>query len=176
MANKSGRTLRRLLFLGAAALLAALLSMCLGAAPVSPKEMFQAIFQGRQDSAAAGILLYVRLPRTLGCLLSGAALAVSGAIIQTVLANPLAAPNIIGVNSGAGLAVALCCALLPASAAASSFAAFLGAFGGVLLVLLISEKAGASRITLVLAGVAISGIFSAGIDAVVTLVPDALTG
>ena len=55
-------------------------------------------------------------------------------------------------------------------------AAFLGAFGGVLLVLLISEKAGASRITLVLAGVAISGIFSAGIDAVVTLVPDALTG
>lgn len=176
MANKSGRTLRRLLFLGAAALLAALLSMCLGAAPVSPKGMFQAIFQGRQDSAAAGILLYVRLPRTLGCLLSGAALAVSGAIIQTVLANPLAAPNIIGVNSGAGLAVALCCALLPASAAASSFAAFLGAFGGVLLVLLISEKAGASRITLVLAGVAISGIFSAGIDAVVTLVPDALTG
>ena len=107
MANKSGRTLRRLLFLGAAALLAALLSMCLGAAPVSPKEMFQAIFQGRQDSAAAGILLYVRLPRTLGCLLSGAALAVSGAIIQTVLANPLAAPNIIGVNSGAGLGVAL---------------------------------------------------------------------
>lgn len=176
MANKPGRAPRRLAYLGIAALAAALLSLSLGAVPLSPGELFQAFFQGQTSSTAAGILLYVRLPRTLGCLLAGAALAVSGAIIQTVLANPLAAPNIIGVNSGAGLAAALCFALLPASAAAVPFAAFLGAFGGVLLVLLISEKAGASRITLVLAGVAISGIFSAGIDAVVTLFPDSLTG
>ena len=47
---------------------------------------------------------------------------------------------------------------------------------GVLLVLLISERAGAARITLVLAGVAISSVFSAGIDAVVTFCPDALSG
>lgn len=116
----------------------------------------------------------MRLPRTAGCLLAGAALACAGGIIQTVLGNPLAAPNIIGVNSGAGLGVAVCCALLPIPYLAVPFAAFAGAFAGVMLVLLIAEKGGASRITLVLAGVAISGMFSAAIDAVVTFFPDAL--
>ena len=141
---------------------AALLSLCLGAAAVSPREILSVLSGGGKGTTAASILLYVRLPRTLGCLLAGAALAVSGAVIQTVLANPLAAPNIIGVNSGAGLGVALCCAVLPTAAAAVPFAAFLGAFAGVMLVLLISEKAGASRMTLVLAGVAmLCGVLAA---------------
>ena len=108
-------------------------------------------------------------------MLAGAALAVSGVIIQTVLANPLAAPHIIGVNAGAGLGVALCSALAPA-ALLQPLAAFAGAMAGVLLVLFFSEATGASRITLVLAGVAISNIFSALIDAVTTVFPDALTG
>ena len=102
------------------------------------------------------------------------ALAVSGAVIQSVLNNPLAAPNIIGVNSGAGLMVVLCSALFPQSVALTPLAAFLGAFLGVLLVLFIAERTGASRITLVLAGVAVSNIFSAGIDALVTFFPDAV--
>lgn len=160
--------------LALAALLAAALSLCLGAVPVSLPELW-AVAAGQRGTTAAGILLYVRVPRTVGCLAAGAALACAGAIIQTVLGNPLAAPNIIGVNSGAGLGVALCCALLPAPFAAVPFAAFAGAFLGVMLVLLIAEKAGAARITLVLAGVAISGMFSAAIDTVVTFFPDALT-
>ena len=166
----------RLALLALAMLGAALLSLCLGAAAVSPREILSVLSGGGKGTTAASILLYVRLPRTLGCLLAGSALAVSGAVIQTVLANPLAAPNIIGVNSGAGLGVALCCAVLPTAAAAVPFAAFLGAFAGVMLVLLISEKAGASRMTLVLAGVAISGMFGAGIDAVLTVFPDSLIG
>ena len=160
----------------AAALAAAVLSLCLGAVTVSPGELAAVVFGGQRTGTAAQILLYVRIPRTLGCLLAGAALACSGAIIQTVLANPLAAPNIIGVNSGAGVGAALCCALFPTAAAALPFAAFAGAFVGVMLVLLIAERAGASRITLVLAGVAISGMFSACIDAVLTVYPDALIG
>lgn len=160
----------------AAALAAAVLSLCLGAVTVSPGELAAVVFGGQRTGTAAQILLYVRIPRTLGCLLAGAALACSGAIIQTVLANPLAAPNIIGVNSGAGVGAALCCALFPTAAAALPFAAFAGAFAGVMLVLLIAERAGASRITLVLAGVAISGMFSACIDAVLTVYPDALIG
>ena len=108
--------------------------------------------------------------------LAGAALACAGVIIQGVLNNPLAAPNIIGVNSGAGLATALCCAAAPGAVGLTPVAAFLGALAGVMLVLFISERAGASRITLVLAGVAMSSMFSAGIDAVVTFVPDALSG
>ena len=160
----------------AAALAAAVLSLCLGAVTVSPGELAAVVFGGQRTGTAAQILLYVRIPRTLGCLLAGAALACSGAIIQTVLANPLAAPNIIGVNSGAGVGAALCCALFPTAAAALPFAAFAGAFAGVMLVLLIAERAGASRITLVLAGVAISGMFGACIDAVLTMYPDALIG
>ena len=159
----------------ALALLSALLSMCLGAASLTPGEVVAALLGGGRDTAAQ-IVRYARLPRTCACLLAGSALAVSGAVIQGVLGNPLAAPNIIGVSSGAGLAVALCGALVPTAAALTPVAAFAGALGGVLLVLFIAERTGASRLTLVLAGVAVSGMFSAGVDAVVTFVPDALAG
>ncbi len=161
--------------LGALAVLSALLSLCLGAAPLSPGEVFSAL-AGRGSGAAAQIVLYARLPRTCGCLLAGAALAAAGTVIQGVLGNPLAAPNVIGVNAGAGLCTALCAALFPAWTAAVPFAAFLGALGGVGLVLGIGARTGASRMTLVLAGVAVSGMFSAGIDAVLTFFPDALNG
>ena len=156
-------------------LLCALLSVCFGAVWVAPAELIPALFSGGETTAGQ-IILFARLPRVCGCLLAGAALAVSGAVIQAVLHNPLAAPNIIGVNSGAGLLVALSCALWPAAVAAIPFAAFVGAFASVMLVLLIAERTGASRMTLVLAGVAVSSIFSAGIDAVVTFVPEALNG
>ena len=161
--------------LGVLAALAALLSLCLGAAPLPPGEVLAALL-GRSGGPAASIVLYARLPRTCGCLLAGAALAASGTMIQGVLGNPLAAPNVIGVNAGAGLCTALCAALWPARTAAVPFAAFLGALGGVLLVLFIAERTGASMMTLVLAGVAVSGMFSAGIDAVLTFFPDALNG
>ena len=161
--------------LGVLAALAALLSLCLGAAPLPPGEVLAALL-GRSGGPAASIVLYARLPRTCGCLLAGAALAASGTMIQGVLGNPLAAPNVIGVNAGAGLCTALCAALWPARTAAVPFAAFLGALGGVLLVLFIAERTGASKMTLVLAGVAVSGMFSAGIDAVLTFFPDALNG
>ena len=161
--------------LGALAALGALMSLCLGAVGLTPGEVLAAL-AGRGGGTAAQIVLYARLPRTCGCLLAGAALAASGTVIQGVLGNPLAAPNIIGVNAGAGLCTALCAALWPARTAAVPFAAFLGALGGVLLVLFIAERTGASKMTLVLAGVAVSGMFSAGIDAVLTFFPDALNG
>lgn len=154
---------------------AALASLCMGPVVVPLGDILRVFTGELAGTTQASIILLARLPRTCGCLLAGMALAVSGAIIQGVLNNPLAAPNIIGVNSGAGLAVALFSALAPASPFAP-LAAFFGALSGVLLVLLIAEKTGASRITLVLAGVAVSSMFSAGIDAVVTFVPDALNG
>ena len=161
--------------LGILAVLSALLSLCLGAAALAPGEVLAALL-GRGCGPAASIVLYARLPRTCGCLLAGAALAMSGTVIQGVLGNPLAAPNVIGVNAGAGLCTAVCAALWPAWTAAVPFAAFLGALGGVGLVLFIGSRTGASKMTLVLAGVAVSGMFSAGIDAVLTFFPDALTG
>ena len=83
----------------------ALLSLCLGPVPLSLRELLGVLVSRERSGAAAGILLYVRLPRTAACLLAGAALALSGAVIQSVLGNPLAAPNVIGVNSGAVSAV-----------------------------------------------------------------------
>lgn len=155
--------------------LASLGSLAFGAAPVPVREVLAAL-AGRGEDTATAIVLYARVPRLCGCLLAGAALAASGVIIQGVLSNPLAAPNIIGVNAGAGLAVAVCSAFVPALGAFTPLAAFVGALLGALLVLFVSERAGASRITLVLAGVAMSSIFSAGIDAVLTFWPDALNG
>ena len=76
----------------------------------------------------------MRLPRLCGTLLAGAALAAAGAILQSVLGNPIASPNVIGVNAGAGFAVALCTALAPTGAALLPAAAFLGALAAVLLV------------------------------------------
>ena len=129
----------------------AVASLGLGAVSVAPTEVLRALLSGQSDGVAAQIVLYARLPRTLAGLLAGAALAVAGVLIQTVLANPLAAPHILGVNAGAGLAVTVCCALAP-GLAMQPLAAFGGAMAGVLLVLLFAESTGASRITLVLAG------------------------
>ena len=171
----AGRVLAGLLLL---TLLSAVLSLCLGSTTLSPALVPQALLGQLEGSVEGQIIQYVRLPRTCGCLLAGMALAVSGAVIQSVLNNPLAAPNIIGVNSGAGLMVVLCSALFPQSVTLTPLAAFLGAFLGVLVTcvlgVIFTERTGASRITLVLAGVAVSNIFSAGIDALVTFFPDAV--
>lgn len=137
-------------------LLAALLSLGLGAAAATPV-----------------IFRFVRLPRTLGCLLSGAALAVSGAVIQAVLSNRLASPSIIGVNAGAGLAVTVCCAMGALSGWAIAGSAFLGALIAVVLIVFAAEKAGASRTTVILGGVAVNAFLNALSEALVTLIPEA---
>ena len=164
------------LFLALVTLVLAVLSLCVGAVAVSPAQVLRALLTNDPADVSARVVLYSRLPRTCGSLLAGAALAVSGVIIQTVLANPLASPNVIGINAGAGAAVALCCALAPMAVGLTPIAAFGGAFGSAMLVLAVSQRAGASRMTLILTGVALSSIFSAAVDLVVTLVPDALNG
>ena len=157
-------------------LTACVLSLGLGSVTLGPGEVVQALLSGDTGSTAGRIVHFVRLPRLCAALLCGSALAVSGMVIQTVLHNPLASPGVIGVNSSAGLAVALICAVAPSAQALSPLAAFLGALAGVGLVVGIAQSTGASRMTLVLAGVAVSNLLGACIDAVVTLVPEALTG
>lgn len=157
-------------------LAAALLSICFGAVWIEPGTVLRILSGRDRFTVEANIILLTRLPRTCGCLLAGMALAVAGAVIQCVLSNPLAAPNIIGVNAGAGMAVILCTALAPTALAALPFAAFAGALLAVFTVLAIAEKTGASKMTLVLSGVAVSSVFSAVTDAVITFVPEALNG
>lgn len=155
---------------------AAILSLAIGSVPIAPKQVLLALLGQDVTSTSARIVLYTRLPRTCAALLAGASLAVAGVVIQTVLNNPLASPSIIGVNSSAGFAVALVCAVAPTAQQYTPYVAFAGALIGVLLVMGLSRSTVAARITVVLAGMAISNLFSAGIDAVVTLVPDALSG
>ena len=168
------RNAKILLILLAALLLSALAGCCLGASGISPGELVRAVFSGSRESAAARIFWYVRLPRLLAAILSGAALSASGLLLQSVLRNPLAAPGVIGINSGAGLAALVCMVLFPSMAQLMPFAAFCGACVAAFAVYLLARLTGASRSTIVLAGVAVNSILGACMDAVVTLVPDAV--
>lgn len=134
---------------------------------------FVGIFSGKEiPTGIKIILLKIRLPRVIGAVFCGAALSVSGLILQTSLNNTLASPGIIGINSGAGLFVLAVTLLFPFSTIARTFGAFTGAVISVFIVYLISEKAGVSKTTLILAGVAVSSLMSAGIDVLITLHPE----
>lgn len=154
-------------------LLATFLNVCFGASWLAPARLWEALISGPGESAAARILWYARLPRIAACLLAGAGLAVSGTVIQKVLANSLASPGIIGVNAGAGLAVALCCAFGGYSAWLITGASFLGAMAATFLVVIAGRKSGASRTTVILGGVAVSTCLNAVTQAITTLLPDA---
>ena len=143
-----------------------------GAAELSPAELIGALFDGEKITGAARILWYVRLPRVGAALICGAALAVSGAVIQGVLANHLASPGMIGVNAGAGVAVTLCAACGILGGWRLSFAAFLGAFLTVLAVSAAAKHWGASDGVVILVGAALNSLLGAVSDAIVTVKPD----
>lgn len=134
---------------------------------------FFAQISGENTAASARIiLLKVRLPRAFAAILCGSALSVSGLILQLSLNNSLAGPGIIGVNGGAGLFVLLFSLFFPYVALVRSLAAFFGAILAVLTVYFISRQAGVSKTTLVLSGVAVSSMMTAGIDVIITLKPE----
>ena len=97
-----------------------------------------------------------------------------------MLDNPLASPSIMGVNSGAGLFVLLVSAVPALGAAGDPARLALAAFGGAVLAALavfaVSARAGVSRLTVVLAGVALNAVFGAGQNAVLTVVPNVYVG
>ena len=153
-------------------LLSVILGILLGSTKISLSDMLGAIVRGDYQSTEARILLYVRLPRVLGSLICGMALAVSGAVIQGVLANRLASPSIIGVNAGAGLAVTLCSAFGIIGGWQLSLFSFLGAFFAVMIVSTGAKKWGASRGTVILLGVALNAFLGAVSDTVKTFIPE----
>lgn len=164
-------------FAGALLLLfvAVILSICLGSAKITFPEFLQVLKNGigNIETPVARIIWYARIPRTIACVLSGAALAVSGAVIQGILTNKLASPGIIGVNAGAGFAVTLCCAFGVLSGWMIAGAAFGGAVAAALLVALTAEKIGASRTTVILGGVAVNSCLNAASEAISILIPEA---
>ena len=163
----------RLLFTGSLLLCAAVacFSICLGAVTFSPCEVILALFQ-KGEPMNLNILKYARLPRTTACLMGGAALSVSGAVLQNVLANKLASPGIIGVNAGAGLGVTICCAFGVMYGWPVSVSAFLGSLATVIIISVFSGRTGASKTTVILGGVALNSMLNAFSESMTVLNPD----
>ncbi len=150
------------------------LSLCVGSQGVALPRLLAALRTGDPADPVRRIVLYVRLPRMAAGLCCGAAMAVAGALLQAVLNNAMASPNVIGVNAGAGFFALLAGVLLPQRAVPG--AAFAGALVTALLIYLLALRAGLARTTLVLAGLAVSGILTAGVNTMRLLFPEGVTG
>ncbi len=160
-----------------AALLAAVMlcGLAFGSVNLTLRRIFDAI--SGNDNTAYIILFRLRLPRVLAAALAGIALSAAGFLLQTVTDNDLCAPNIIGVNSGAGLAVMMILCRFPTLWQLQPAAAFIGALSATLIVLFLSSLSSSyeKKSTVVLAGVAVSSVFSAGISFLSIKYPDALS-
>ncbi|ANU21918.1 FecCD family ABC transporter permease [Planococcus donghaensis] len=142
-------------------LLTTMVSMGLGYSPISYDRLMPAIL-GQGTFKEEFILFSIRLPRILITLLAGMALALSGAILQSVTRNDLADPGIIGINSGAGVAIAVFFLFIPVEVGAFAYLLPLVAFGGALLTAILiyafsySRSTGLQPVRLVLVGIGFS--------------------
>ena len=135
---------------------AVLLGVCFGSVSLSR------LLAG--EETARIILLQLRLPRVAAGVLAGMGLSTAGVLLQTVTSNDLAGPNIIGVNSGAGLAVILVLTFAPAAGKLLPLGAFLGAFAAALVITAAAGRLGSSRSGIVLIGIAVTTVFNAAIS------------
>jgi iron complex transport system permease protein len=146
--------------LAAAGLLAFALNLAWGEYPLALPDVLAAL-AGEGHPADRFVVVEVRLPRALVAALAGAALALSGAIFQTVVRNPLASPDIIGVTGGASVP-AVTVFVMGASAALVPLAAFAGALTASTLLYLLAWRGGLSPYRLVLIGIGIEALGTAG--------------
>ncbi|TCL77537.1 MULTISPECIES: iron chelate uptake ABC transporter family permease subunit [unclassified Rathayibacter] len=174
-------TVRRNRRLGLAASLtalvvAALLSVLVGSNHLGPAELWHAL-TAYDGSIADQVVVDLRLPRTLAGLVVGAALGVSGAVIQALTRNPLGDPGILGVDAGAALFVAIGVALGASSPAQYLPFAFLGALVVTAVVALIGSvgRGGPDPVRLTLAGVAVAAVLSGVTTAMMLLDPVTFT-
>lgn len=170
--KRGGRAGWLLAGLALAVVLSAAAGLCLGSQPYTLPQLVQALRAQDPQDTVWRVLVYVRLPRVLAGIGAGAGLAVAGVLLQAVLNNAMASPNVIGVNAGAGFFALLTMVAVPAVPGAVQFASFLGALGCAMLVYALAWRAGLSRTTLVLAGLAVSGMLTAGINTLKLLWPE----
>jgi iron complex transport system permease protein len=149
--------------LGVLAVVLSVYSLSVGATAVSLGDVVRAL-TGHVTGDASRIVIDFQLPRVLLCWLVGIALAVSGAALQGVIRNPLAAPDVIGVTKGAGFAGMLLLIAIPtAPAALVAPAAFVGGVVAAVLVYVFAYRRGATPARIALVGIAVSAAFEAGI-------------
>lgn len=151
------------------------ISLSNGAVKIPVDEIINAIFS-KEDNINRQVIWNVRLPRTIVAGLVGVCLSLSGAILQGVMRNPLAGPNIIGVSAGGGLAALILLVLFPEFYYLAPIGAFIGALLATLFIYILAWKEGALPTRLILAGVAVSSLLNAGINALMTFYPDRVAG
>lgn len=170
----------RAVLVGAALLalcvVSAVLALGLGAVPTPAADVLAAL-TGSGDALTRQLVLDLRAPRVGVALLCGAMFAASGTIMQGVIRNPLASPDLIGVGAGAGLAATVFLLAWPASPPGGlPWAALAGAWAGFGLVLLMArERSGALHpVRLALVGVAVAAALGAAQQLVLVRAPDGL--
>jgi len=152
-----------------------LVSLGKGAVQVGVSEIIDALFL-EEVTTNSQIIWNVRLPRTVAAILVGVALSLSGAILQGVMRNPLAGPNIIGVSAGGGFFGLLILIIFPNYFFLVPVGAFIGALSATTIIYLLAWKEGVMPSRLILAGVAISSIFGAGNNALMIFYPERVSG
>ena len=152
------------------------LNVCIGTVNISVSEVIDVLLKRDAHAIYSDIIMQIRLPRTLASFILGAALALSGYLLQTFFNNPIAGPFILGISSGAKMVVALFMVFaleigLKMTSITMILAAFAGAMLSILFVLFIS-RAVDNMGMLIVAGVMIGYICSAVTDFVVTFADD----
>ena len=140
-----------------------LAGLCFGSAPLSVSQLMAALWGGGEAQVAT-ILWQLRLPRVAAGVLAGAGLSTAGVLLQSVTANDLASPNVIGINSGAGLAVILMLTAFPAAGKLLPLGAFVGSLTAAMVILLAADRLGSSRTGILLIGIAITTLLNAAIS------------
>lgn len=156
-------------------LLTAAAGIRFGSAELSGHDFLWALIRADGYETESVILWSVRFPRVLAGIAAGIGLSLSGVLLQCVMDNPLAAPNIIGVNAGAGFAVVLTLAFGSVSYLILPFSAFAGAFLAALLIVSVAAGAGESHGSVILAGVAVTALLNAVISGITLMDADILT-
>lgn len=164
-----------LILLSAVLFLTIVLSTALGAYRITAGNVLKAIFLDR-EGLNRQIIWTIRFPRTLVAGLIGVCLALSGAILQGVMRNPLASPNIIGVSSGAGITGIFILVLFPNLIYLVTPVSFIGALLTTVLIYILSWKNGINPIRMILSGVAVASLLGAGINALLIFFPDRVHG
>lgn len=156
-------------------LMASVFGLAMGASSIGVADVVRWAVGMPVGDSTTNVLANVRAPRVAAGLMSGFALAIAGVLIQSALDNPLASPNVVGVNAGAGFFVLAAAAFFPSSCP-TPLAAFVGAAIAAFAAFVVAQAANASKLAVVLAGMAISSIFGAGMNLVLIVDPDAYVG
>lgn len=128
-----------------------------GSLKVTPKELFDGLFVKYNKTVAT--IYDLRFPRIFIAMIGGAAMAVSGVLLQAVM-PPLADPGIIGISSGASFTAVLITAFFPALYFFTPLFAFIGGVAACLLVYSLSWRGGLSPLRIILVGVAVNAMFT----------------